>query len=41
VAAREGIDMPIAEQLYRVLYEGLDPRDAVATLMRRPLMREH
>jgi glycerol-3-phosphate dehydrogenase (NAD(P)+) len=41
VAAREGIDMPIAEQLYRVLYERLDPRDAVATLMRRPLMREH
>jgi glycerol-3-phosphate dehydrogenase (NAD(P)+) len=40
VAAREGIDMPIAEQLYRVLYEGLDPRDAVTTLMRRPLMRE-
>jgi glycerol-3-phosphate dehydrogenase (NAD(P)+) len=41
VAAREGIDMPIAQQLYRVLYEGLDPRDAVTTLMRRPLMREH
>ena len=41
VAARNGIDMPIAEQLYRVLYEGLDPRDAVAALMRRPLMREH
>ena len=41
VAGREGIDMPIANQLYRVLYEGLDPRDAVQTLMRRPLMREH
>jgi glycerol-3-phosphate dehydrogenase (NAD(P)+) len=41
VAARNGIDMPIAEQLYRVLYEGLDPRDAVTALMRRPLMREH
>ncbi len=41
VAARNGIDMPIAEQLYQVLYEGLDPRDAVTALMRRPLMREH
>jgi glycerol-3-phosphate dehydrogenase (NAD(P)+) len=41
VAAREGIDMPIAEQLYRVLYEGLDPKDAVAALMSRPIMREH
>jgi len=41
VAAREGIDMPIADHLYRVLYEGLDPRDAVTALMRRPLMREH
>jgi glycerol-3-phosphate dehydrogenase (NAD(P)+) len=41
VAARHGIDMPIAEQIYRVLYEGLDPQDAVAALMRRPLMREN
>ena len=41
VAAREGIDMPIADQIYRVLYEALDPRDAVMTLMRRPIMREH
>jgi len=41
VAAREGIDMPIAEQLYRVLHEGLDPKDAVLALMRRPLMREN
>lgn len=41
VAAREGIDMPIAEQLYRVLYEALAPGDAVAALMTRPIMREH
>jgi glycerol-3-phosphate dehydrogenase (NAD(P)+) len=40
VARREAIDMPIAEQLYRVLYEDLDPRDAVMALMRRPIMRE-
>jgi glycerol-3-phosphate dehydrogenase (NAD(P)+) len=41
VAAREGIDMPIADQIYRVLYENLDPNDAVIALMRRPIMREH
>ena len=41
VASREGIDMPIAEQIYRVLYQGLDPMQAVGALMRRPLMREH
>jgi glycerol-3-phosphate dehydrogenase (NAD(P)+) len=41
VAAREGIDMPIAEQIYRVLYEDLDPKDAVAALMGRPIMREN
>jgi glycerol-3-phosphate dehydrogenase (NAD(P)+) len=40
VAAREQIDMPIADHIYRVLYESLDPNDAVATLMRRPIMRE-
>lgn len=40
VAAREGIDMPIAAHIYRVLHEGLDPNDAVAALMRRPIMRE-
>jgi glycerol-3-phosphate dehydrogenase (NAD(P)+) len=41
VAARENVDMPIAEQIYRVLYEDLDPKDAVAALMSRPIMREH
>ncbi len=41
VAGRHGIDMPIAEQIYRVLHEELEPADAVAALMRRPLMREH
>ena len=40
VASRESIDMPIAEQIYRVLYQRLDPRDAVAALMSRPIMRE-
>jgi len=41
VAARESIDMPIAAAIYRVLYEDLDPRDAVSALMSRPLMREY
>lgn len=41
VAIREGIDMPIAEQIYRVLYEDLEPADAVAALMARPIMREN
>ena len=29
------VDMPITEQTYRVLYEGLDPRVAVQNLLRR------
>ena len=37
VAARLGVAMPIVEQLYQVLHEGRDPRDAVTALMRRPL----
>ena len=30
-----GVDMPIAEQTYLVLYEGLDPQEAVHSLLRR------
>ncbi len=30
-----GVDMPITEQTYRVLYEGLPPRDAVHALLGR------
>ena len=30
-----GIDMPIVDAVYRVLYEDLSPRDAVLTLLRR------
>ena len=34
--ARElGIEMPITEQAYRVLYEGLDPKVAVQLLLER------
>jgi glycerol-3-phosphate dehydrogenase (NAD(P)+) len=40
VAAKLGVPMPIVEQIYRVLYEGLRPRDAVDALMRRPIAEE-
>jgi glycerol-3-phosphate dehydrogenase (NAD(P)+) len=30
-----GIDMPITAEVYRVLYEGKDPRAAVTDLMLR------
>jgi glycerol-3-phosphate dehydrogenase (NAD(P)+) len=41
VAAEHGVDMPIIEQIYRVLYEGLQPRDAVRELMQRPVIEEY
>jgi glycerol-3-phosphate dehydrogenase (NAD(P)+) len=34
-AARMGVDMPITAEVYRVLYEGKDPRTAVSDLMLR------
>ena len=40
VAQREGVDMPIAEQIYRVLYEDLPVRRAVQRLMARKLKSE-
>jgi glycerol-3-phosphate dehydrogenase (NAD(P)+) len=40
VAARLGVAMPIVEQLYKVLHEGLNPKAAVAALMRRPITPE-
>ena len=40
VAAKLGVEMPIVEQLHRVLYEGADPRAAVVALMRRPIATE-
>jgi glycerol-3-phosphate dehydrogenase (NAD(P)+) len=40
VARRHNVAMPIVEQLYKVLYEGMSPRDAVAALMRRPIAQE-
>jgi glycerol-3-phosphate dehydrogenase (NAD(P)+) len=40
VAARQNVAMPIIEQLFKVLHEGASPRDAVTTLMRRPITPE-
>jgi glycerol-3-phosphate dehydrogenase (NAD(P)+) len=40
VAGSVGVDMPIVEQIYQVLYRHLGPRDAVSALMRRPIMAE-
>src|SRR5690606_39796145 len=40
VAQRLGVEMPISEQVYRILYEGVSPRDAVSSLMRRELKPE-
>ena len=31
-----GVEMPIAQTTYQVLFEGLSPKDAVAQLMGRP-----
>jgi glycerol-3-phosphate dehydrogenase (NAD(P)+) len=40
VAASHRVEMPIAEQICRVLYAGLAPRDAVAALMGRAVKSE-
>ena len=41
VAAKTGIEMPICHQVYRILYEGVSPREAVGALMGRDLKSEH
>ena len=40
MARRHEVDMPITEGVYKVLYEGLDPRQAVRELLTRPLKQE-
>jgi glycerol-3-phosphate dehydrogenase (NAD(P)+) len=40
LAERHGVEMPIAEQVGRVLYDGADPVDAVVTLMTRDAKAE-
>lgn len=41
VAAKLGIEMPICHQIYRILYEGARPLEAVGALMGRELTSEH
>lgn len=36
LARKQKVEMPIATEVYRVLYKGKHPRDAIATLMARP-----
>lgn len=40
VAEKLGVEMPICQQIYRILYEGAPPREAVAALMSRSLKPE-
>ncbi len=40
LARRIGLDMPIVDAVYSVLFEDADPRQAVGQLMGRPLKRE-
>jgi glycerol-3-phosphate dehydrogenase (NAD(P)+) len=41
VADDLGIEMPICQQVYEILYQGKAPRDAVHELMSRALKPEH
>lgn len=40
IAGQQQVDMPITEQVYRVLFEGLSPNDAVQALLSRELKPE-
>jgi len=40
LAQQKEIDMPICEQMYRIVYEDLPPENALAALMRRELKHE-
>jgi glycerol-3-phosphate dehydrogenase (NAD(P)+) len=40
LACQMGIEMPITQQVFRVLFEGLSPREATDALMRRPVRDE-
>jgi glycerol-3-phosphate dehydrogenase (NAD(P)+) len=39
-AEKAGIEMPITEQVYKVIYENKNPKDSVMALMERPLRKE-
>ncbi len=40
LSIREGVEMPITHEVYRVLYEGKHPRQAVVDIMTRELRSE-
>ena len=40
LAHRTGVEMPIIEQVYQVLYEGRSPQEAIRNLMERPRRHE-
>jgi len=40
VAEKLGVEMPICKEIYRILYEGIPPREAVRSLMTRALRSE-
>lgn len=41
LASKNAVEMPITEQCYQVLYENLDPQDAIRNLMGRTGKNEH
>jgi glycerol-3-phosphate dehydrogenase (NAD(P)+) len=41
LAARVGVEMPIVDEVYRVLYEDVSPHTSLERLMNRPLTSEH
>lgn len=41
LAAKADIELPITEAVYKVIYEGLDPKDAVKMLMQRITKEEY
>ena len=40
LAEKQNVEMPITEQVYRVLFEDRDPLEAISELMSRELKRE-
>jgi len=40
LAQRKGVEMPITEQVWQVLYHDKDPRQAITELMTRELKAE-
>lgn len=36
LAQRQGVEMPLIEQAYKILFQGKDPRDVVKVLLERP-----